>query len=139
MIEFKDGRYFVGVWFIGDGETDCMYALYRDSSDPENKWTMIYRFRYYESDDAWDGKDRKSWYKTTGTGTEAQMETNVKFVIDKIVDSWPDFKHRPVATNDFVPMHSDNVTHNLETFTARPWVHVRKMEKGELDTDANQL
>lgn len=47
-------------WFVRGGAWDFMGGVY---TDPDGKWMGKYRFRYYNSDDAWDGADTKNVYQ----------------------------------------------------------------------------
>jgi hypothetical protein len=58
-LELKDGRYVSQMWYCANGEKDWLCALYRD---PGERWTMLYRFRYYRDDKVFDSKDIKNWY-----------------------------------------------------------------------------
>lgn len=59
-LELKDGRYVSQMWYCANNEKDWLCALYRD---PGECWTVLYRFRYYRDDKAFDSKDIKNWYR----------------------------------------------------------------------------
>src|SRR6266571_1366981 len=82
-VVIKEGRYFIGIWFLAGDEVDWMATAYRDLADEVGKWSVRHRFRYYSkwSNDPWDGRDRKSAYHMTINGVE---EREVKEKIDKL-------------------------------------------------------
>ena len=129
MIEFKKDRYFIGVWFIGDGKKDWMAALWRDEPDPEGQWTLQYRFRYYETKDAFDGKDDKSWYRGHGTyATEREAEESLHKGAAIIESTWPEYADGRIPKREFVPLHSADQAENIQRLSERPFAHVRVQE-----------
>ena len=127
-IEIKEGRYFIGVWFMGDGKMDWMSAIWRDKDDPVDRWQMTYRFRYYKNKDAWDGQDKKNWYSGTITGApEAEVERKHHEVSHMFRDHWAEL-HGGRARLDFVAMHSDDPVENSKRLMAREWAHSKVQE-----------
>jgi hypothetical protein len=65
---FMPGRYYIAIWFVnlphpgkyGHGG-DVNGLLWRKDGEP-NIYYFKYRFRYYKSDQIWDGRDEKVWY-----------------------------------------------------------------------------
>lgn len=63
-VSFFPGRYYSRLFFLDippRNTGDVMGALWRRDDNAAN-WFLRYRFRYYKSASAWDGKDEKSWY-----------------------------------------------------------------------------
>lgn len=84
-IEIKQGRYFLGMWFLrGDG-LDFLASVFRDSGQA---FRCIYRFRYYKDDKVFDSKDKKSWYEfrfrrdVEETEAESIIDGMVKTLVD---------------------------------------------------------
>jgi hypothetical protein len=131
-IEIKENRYFIGIWFMGDGKSDWMGAAYRDNTDPADQWNLIYRFRYYETKEAWDGKDRKSWYTGTISGkSEAEVERSIHELSHKVKEMWPVSHEGRIAMLDFCAMHSDDPVENSNRLRQRDWSHVRARSSGD--------
>lgn len=61
----------VGIWYLDTipNKQDWMAGL--TEIEPESKYQIDYRFRYYEDDKAFDSKGRKSWYKVVVPSTRA--------------------------------------------------------------------
>jgi len=58
VIELKEGRYYVGVWWVAWTGGDWMACVWRDDKEEH----LQYRFRYYADDKAFDSDDTKNWY-----------------------------------------------------------------------------
>lgn len=57
----------VGLWYLQTTpKQDWVGTL--TEVEPDKEYELIYRFRYYKDDKAWDSADEKSWYKATITG-----------------------------------------------------------------------
>lgn len=61
----------VGMWFMSlTPMSDYLAGLSRDGT----AFRLLFRFRYYKDDKAWDSKDEKSWHEVRITErTEAQV------------------------------------------------------------------
>ncbi len=123
MLEFKEGRYFIGIWFVGDGATqDWMCGVYRDAG--ETTWHIRYRFRYYKTADAWDGKDTKNRYEgTIANATEADVEAKMHLLATVVSLQFGEIS--------FVPLHSADAAHNAEAMAAQKWSHAKVMTREE--------
>jgi hypothetical protein len=60
-----------GIWFMSTPGGDWMMTIDRT---PAGAAKIIYRFRYYEDDKAFDSKDRKNWYQATHPDFDRAME-----------------------------------------------------------------
>ena len=120
-IEFTEDT--VGVWFVGMVGKDWMCGVSRAG---EGRFAFKYRIRYYEHPtDPWDGKDRKSWYKGTATGTRAGMIENIRQLAAGV---------RVLAgggeLHECVRGEQESMDAFMDRFLAMPFVHARV---GELD------
>lgn len=133
ILEMKPGRYFVGVWFAGNGTTaDWMAALFRDEqpiqpfSTGEFRWEFRFRFKYYHPDydkQAFDTKDDRSNFQVKGfVGTEAHVlglcEKIAAIVFLELYQK-----------TDFVLLMTSDAATIIERLKTRPWCHVRMTEK----------
>ena len=66
-----------GIWYCQTvpGEQDFLLTLTRLEGE---HYELVYRFRYYNSDDPFDEKDRKSWYRAEGRGKEEEIISGVR-------------------------------------------------------------
>ncbi len=72
----------VGVWFMRTAQSQDWVCAVREI-EPDRKYEIVCLFRYHaaeESSDPFDGKDTKSWYKATGSGTRAYVIAAVRMV-----------------------------------------------------------
>jgi len=52
----------VGIWYAAlDGKSDFLMSV----NTTDEGWKIIYRFRYYHSDDPFDQEDVKNWFSAT--------------------------------------------------------------------------
>lgn len=73
----------VGIWYAMTGDdNDFMLAVCRREDGLE----IVYRHRYYHSDDPWDEKDRKSWYRmVTAQKDEAKAVETAREMLQGVV------------------------------------------------------
>lgn len=69
----------VGLWFLPIAETQDWMCMAREI-EPDLKYEIVYRFRYYKDDKAFDSKDEKSWYRATVAGTRAFVIASLRTV-----------------------------------------------------------
>ena len=127
MVEFKKGRYIIGMWFVAMDQKDWMAMVYTD--DPEKKkWQLTYRWRYYGKDhgDPFKDEDRKSWYGGEITDTE-----------DSVILKLDSMAHLIAETMEgqyyFAEMKSDDPVANIGVLTMHPWAHMKKVTKEEYE------
>jgi hypothetical protein len=127
MLEFKEGRYYLGLWFFtlpveltnfGKGG-DFMACVWREQDSDD--WVMDYRFRHCKDDKIWNTDDQTSWYQATMRSTEEAIEKRVnEFVAAAAKAAKPD------TETSFFAIKGD-----LSVFVTKlegdrpPWLHVR--------------
>jgi hypothetical protein len=75
MIELDEK--IVGMWFLYLSEkSDWMLAVREITA--EEKYEVVFRFRYYKDDKAFDSDDKKNWYKGTVSGTRAYVIASLR-------------------------------------------------------------
>jgi len=81
MIDLTENTYVLGIWSVQGVGSDWLCAVTREGDDA---FTMLYRFRYYRDDHAFDSEDEKVWYKTKIPKT--QTEDQIIAVVDSCAD-----------------------------------------------------
>jgi hypothetical protein len=126
MIEFKDGNYYLGVWFVGGKDTDWMGCAWHEKDNPN--WIFRARFRYHnpESKSPFDNKDRKSFMNFGVDGSKKSEEQIIKDVgmIARLVGL------RLGVEPEFVEIRGDK-DKALFNLAMQPWAHVRMLGKDE--------
>jgi sigma54-dependent transcription regulator len=61
-----------GIWILQITPTQDWLAAIREI-EPNQKYELTYRFRYYNDDKVFDSDDEKNWYRGTLTGTRAYV------------------------------------------------------------------
>jgi len=125
MIELKDGRYFIGVWFISDEQRDTLGTVFRDKGSA--KWELRYRIREHHPDsgpDPFNDKDTKKSWRATSLETEDEVfqKTNQAFAAIAALTGM-DFDYLDLRTDD-----GNAIIRELET---RPWVHTKQLTMEE--------
>ena len=118
LVEIKEGRYFIGVWFVGNGKRDWMCSAWRDPGEGDVR-QAAFRFRYYADRNPWDSKDKKNAYSMSCETTEAHMEQVTHRLAELVSFQFGEIQ--------FAPMHSDNAKHNLDVLSRQPWAHMRQV------------
>jgi hypothetical protein len=74
----------VGVWYLNtiQNHQDWMAAV--REIEPDEKYELTYRFRYYKDDKAFDSEDKKNWYSATCTGTKSYVIASIRFVAKQL-------------------------------------------------------
>ena len=132
MVEFKEGRWFLGIWFLAYDGWDSMMSVHTDDYHPGScEWEMDYRTRYYDPDDPdndpFSGKDKKSGYRLSRKGTEEEVVASVETVIGKLTEF-----NEPIK-KFFCPLYSSNPLECLELLKKQPWVHMKEVSKEEYE------
>jgi hypothetical protein len=72
-----------GIWYCQTipEEQDFLLTLSRIE---EEHYEIVYRFRYYNSDDPFDEKDIKSWYRAEGLGKEEEIIKSINEMLTKL-------------------------------------------------------
>lgn len=58
----------VGLWYVEIAPKVNWMAVIREL-EPDQEYELVYRFRYYKDDKAFDSEDLRSWYRGVLTGT----------------------------------------------------------------------
>lgn len=82
MINLKPDDEIIGMWLVGNGLMDFMGIVKIESG----KLVGQYRFRYYRSEDAWDGQDEKHWYKIGPLEDSLEERARVKGLMLKVIE-----------------------------------------------------
>jgi len=141
-MEFKPGRYVIGIWFLAGEGHDFQMSVWTD--DPaESKataWEAEWRFRYYDEEDPrndpFSGKDRKSFWHGTFTGSETEAFEHTEDTIRKMVNmpSWMEKKTgMSYREKQFMPLYSSNIEFIIEQLKKQPWAHMKELTKEEYD------
>lgn len=129
-IAFKDGRYFLGMWFVSGSNTrDWLCAAYRDG--PTAEWEMKYRFRYYADDKKGDdSEDTKNWYHATMSADTP--EEKILAAADTMANALVAAGFGPCLHRDI--MRSDRAKRCVEFFERNPdWAHMSKVAREEAE------
>ena len=131
MIVFDDNL--EAIWFLAGKSMDWNCAVMRR---PEERVVRVcYRFRYYDKadpdNDAWSGKDRKSWTVLEGPQDEAGPERAIEgcdYVFRQLqavgFNSHPDYPvYRLVRTPGMTTREM------AEEYKRQPFVHTRQEQR----------
>jgi len=112
----------VGIWYVLTGEKeDFMLAI---SKCPEGL-ELVYRHRYYHSDDPWDEKDHKSWYRMVTSKTDVQraIETAREMVQGVAMIAVKMGRLMPPAQVFELVRGDKSVEQFAEVLKSMPWAH----------------
>lgn len=87
MIEFDDKV--VALWFLSTIENHQDWLAVVREIEPDVKYELVYRFRYYDGDQSknpFDDGDKKNWYKGTLDGTRAYVLASLCMVAKELED-----------------------------------------------------
>jgi hypothetical protein len=125
IIELLPHRYFVGIWFVGDGTKDWLGVAFRDHDIAQENnwgpWKIRYRFRYYREEDAFGDKDLKNIYSG-----QAKPETPEK-EIEAMMQTVATFASLQFGKIDYLPLHTENHEFIIDALSKVPWAHMKKM------------
>lgn len=124
IIEILPNRFFVGVWFVGDGRQDWMACIFKD---PGSNYTHRCRFRYYRSSEVWNSGDVKNEYETVFH--PHLSADDVEHVGQEMADL---VAHTMGATKiSYLRLHSDNGRHVMDQLALQDWSHLKILTKEE--------
>lgn len=110
----------IAIWFIPliPGEQDFIGSLF---TNEEGKLEFSYRFRYYNSQDPYDKKDKKHWYTVVSRKEETKesMLASLRRMI----------KALELASGqraDEILMKDGNYKQFCEEFASKSWTHIEK-------------
>ena len=137
MIDFSDIDYVVAFWFV-DGMArraqDFLACVFRDK---EGDWRATYRFRYANSNEAFDAKDIKNWYAVKAKAGDHDPARTLAEAMDSAAA-------RLVATGycDLADSHKAAVNGDAklawEVLAAQPWVNFKIEGAGDAPVNTNQ-
>ena len=87
---------------------------------------LVYRFRYYVDDKAFDSEDKKNWYKGTLTGTRNYVLLSMRSVAETMKTSISDGPLYEVVNDK-------GLTDFLRRFQDMPFAFVRREGKGKTE------
>jgi hypothetical protein len=124
-IEFDDS--IRAVWYVQlNAEADWMCGL----NKADDGFRVQYRFRYYETLGAWDGLDRKNWYRAELKGESPdQVIEAMRKMIAVMQDKGAGQSFELVRDAD------ETVEAFLTRFTAMPFAHKRTLTKEEWEAE----
>lgn len=137
MVEFKPGRYLLGIWFLAGEDSDFMLTAWTDE-DPSKgkcKWEAEYRFRYYDAEDPdndpFSGKDRKSFYRiTTDSMDEFEVLDNIHQMVGLLMDPPVKLEYE-YKQKFFAPICSSDPEFIKAQLKNQPWCHMKEVSKEE--------
>lgn len=125
MIEINEKT--IAVWYLVtiENEQDFMGSLFRGEDD---RLEFTYRFRYYNSADAWDGKDKKNWYKLEAKDKEKSESYMLETIRTMVKTLSIAAGNKPY---DEILMKDGDTTKFMEEFASKPWAHMRQVSDGQ--------
>lgn len=134
---FCEGRHYHGMVMLpfvampGSGHGgDVTGMLWRYDADPE-EWVFTYRFRYYagKNNNAWDERDRKTWYAVKGSGAEQEMADKAKAAMTSIaLVGMMLFKAVPLPAEWFIISGDSEKAYDLLQKNPPSWMHGRTID-----------
>ena len=67
----------VGLWYMQTTEEQDWLLGIREV-EPDKKYEVVYRFRYYEDESVFNSDDRKSWYEGTVSDTRKNVIIKIR-------------------------------------------------------------
>ena len=133
-IELKPENYYVGFWYSHPGTTedtqvDLMGCMWKE---PDGSWKGTYRFRYYDEDsvNAWDKKDRKSWFDLSAPpGTSDEDAEKLKEALNMVFQQFAD---KNDSKFEFLEIDGDGEK-ALEVLQGASFTHIRTFEQHEMN------
>jgi hypothetical protein len=112
----------VGIWYALTGEKDdFMLAISKCAEGLE----LVYRHRYYASDDPWDERDKKSWYRMVTKKNDVQhaIETAREMVQGVAMIAVKMGRLMPPAQVFELVRGDKSVEDFAEVLMSMPWAH----------------
>jgi hypothetical protein len=66
----------VGMWQVGLPKSDWLAGV--REIVPEEKYELVYRFRYYKDEKVFESQDTKNWYKAEVTGSRHYVISSIR-------------------------------------------------------------
>lgn len=112
----------VGIWFLPTTENQDWMATVREI-EPDAKYELVYRFRYYKDDKVFDSEDEKNWYKATATGTRAFVLAGIRMAASMMAEHAIGKLYEIINDGDFAEFS--------RKFMDAPFVFARQVTKEE--------
>jgi hypothetical protein len=120
FLKFAPDDFIVAFWFLGNGARDWLAVIFRRADTLH----LRYRFRYYEDEEAFNSKDRKSCYAAEAPlAQEPRLIATVDFIVSQLQAQG--FTEGPAPLCDRL-MVMGNQEKFLSQAAGRPWCHLRK-------------
>jgi len=123
MIKFDEK--IVGVWYLQTTETQDWLCAIREI-EPDQKYELTHRFRYYKDDKAFDSKDKKNWYRGTITGTR-------HYVLEVMKPLVQDLKELGAVGEPYELINNGDYDDFLRRFQDAPFVYAKQVSKEEAE------
>jgi hypothetical protein len=117
----------VGVWFLATiiGHQDWLAAV--SVIEPDVKYKLTYRFRYYKDDKAYDSEDKKNWYEGEVTGTRAYVVASIRSVAREL-------ERRADGKLYEIMNESGDMQEFMRKFADMPFAYVRQEKIDDVPT-----
>ena len=110
-----------GIWFCSSipGEQDFLLSLNRIT---EEQYEVTYRFRYYNSADPFDEKDKKNWYSAKITGkSEKEIIDSIRTLLGYLLAKDDDIYPAEILRGD------RTLDEFMDEFMKQDFVHAQKV------------
>lgn len=114
----------VAIFFLGAAPVpgvDWMMSV--NEVQPNKAYKLVWRFRYYNTADPFDTKDKKNWYEGEVSATRAKALAGAQTVAHEIRN----LSSKPELYHAIVRGESETVKSFLDRFTKLPFVHSRPL------------
>jgi hypothetical protein len=113
----------VGIWFLALTEkSDWLCSL--TEVELEKVYEISYRFRYYEDDEVFESKDRKSSYRAEVHSTRSYAIACIRSIADGMK------KAGASGEVDELLMHKGDIDRFMKELSDKPWAFMR-IESGK--------
>lgn len=108
----------VAIWYVMTvpGKQDWMAAI--REVEPDNKYELTYRFRYYNDDKIFESDDKRNWYAGTCTGTRSYCIFSLRSAAAALAEA----AHAQV----FETINEGDYKDFMKRFEAQPFVFMRR-------------
>lgn len=111
----------VGIWYLTTifNHQDWMAAV--REIEPNQKYELKYRFRYYKDNKQFDSEDKKNWYEGTFTGTRSYVIAAIRFTAKELEKR---------ADGDLYELLNEHgLDQFMREFEKMPFVFMRMLDK----------
>jgi hypothetical protein len=99
-IELKQDNFYRCIWRADLPNGDLIATLWKEASEG-NRWTLVYRFRYYKDEKVFNSKDEKNWYTLKGKTDTDEEGRNLEGIFNHILEvGGKDFGVRNITRYD---------------------------------------